>query len=213
MGTVVDATIQPDQFALRETFDEMPQAEFEAVQIVSKGEGYVLPFVWARAPDLEELDRVLREDSTTEDVSRLVCQDERCLYQVEWHSRVRLVISLIGTENGRLLDAQATDGRWKFRILFPSHDSVSSTFESCRDHDIDLSIRRVKGVVETLDRSGNELTDKQYEALAAGIQSNYYEVPRGQSLKNLANDLDISHQALSERLRRGHRRLIEQMLQ
>lgn len=212
MGTIVDATMPADQFALADTFSALPEVECETVQLVAKEDGCVVPFLWISAPDMDELHETLEADSSTSEVERLLEQDDRSLYHVSWQARIRVVIYLLGIEDGTLLDARGENGRWELRVLFPSHDSVSATYDVCQDHGVDLTIHRVKGVVESMDRGGNELTDKQYEALAAGIESDYYHVPRGRSLEELANELDISHQALSERLRRGHRTLIQQTL-
>jgi len=46
------------------------------------------------------------------------------------------------------------------------------------------------------------LTDEQYGALTAVWEQSYYTVPREADLDALAEERDISHQALSERLRR-----------
>jgi len=212
MGTIVDATMPADQFALADTFTEIPEVECETVQLVANDDDSVAPFVWLSAPDMDELHETIQADSSTRDVERLLEKEDRCLYNITWQSRIRIVVYLLGVEDGTLLDARGENGRWELRVLFPSHDSVSATYDICQQHGVDLTIHRVKGVVESIDRSGNELTDKQYEALAAGIESDYYHVPRGRSLEELANELDISHQALSERLRRGHRTLIQQTL-
>lgn len=212
MGTIVDATVPTEQFALSDTFEEIPAAEFETVRVVAQQEGYVIPFLWASAPDMDELHRALEDDSTTADVRRLVEGEERSLYQIKWQARIRVIIYILGVEEGALLAADGENGRWELRVMFPDHDSVSSTYEFCHEYDIDLSIRRVKGIEESIDRSEEGLTQEQYEALATGFESEYYRVPRERNQEELAAELDISHQALSERLRRGHRALIEQTL-
>ncbi|NHN42691.1 DNA-binding protein [Halorubellus sp. JP-L1] len=212
MGTIVDATMPADQFALADTFAQLPDVECETVQLVANDDDSVAPFVWLSASDMDDVHEALEADSSTRDVERLLEKEDRSLYHVTWQARIRIVVYLLGVEDGTLLDARGENGRWELRILFPSHDSVSATYDICQQHGVDLTIHRVKGVVESIDRTGKELTDKQYEALAAGIESDYYHVPRGRSLEELANELDISHQALSERLRRGHRTLIQQTL-
>lgn len=212
MGTVVDAAVTSDQFALEETFDAVPEATFGTVPVVASSDEQVMPFLWAAADDTERLHTALQADPSTESVTRLVEQDDRSLYRITWAAHIRVAISLLGLENGTLLAARGRTDRWDLRILFPSHDSVSATYDLCKRYGIDLQIHRVKGVVESIDRGGNHLTDKQHEALSASIQSDYYHIPRGQSMEELAAELDISHQALSERLRRGHRTLIEQTL-
>jgi predicted DNA binding protein len=61
---------------------------------------------------------------------------------------------------------------------------------------------------EPSDRFG--LTDEQYEAMACETGS--VDVPRATDLDELAAELDISHQAFSERLRWGTEMLIEEAL-
>jgi predicted DNA binding protein len=47
------------------------------------------------------------------------------------------------------------------------------------------------------------LTTAQREALTLAIREDYYSIPRETSSQNLADQLDISDQALTERLRRA----------
>lgn len=56
------------------------------------------------------------------------------------------------------------------------------------------------------------MTDDQREALEAALQKGYYAIPSEATMAEIASDLDISQQALSERLRRGHRALVEALL-
>lgn len=212
MGTIVDATMPADQFALADTFTAIPDVECETVQFVATEDDCIAPFIWFSADEMDELSETLEADSSTSEVERLLERDDRCLYHITWQAEIRILVHLLGIEDGTMLDARGENGRWELRMLFPSHDAVSATYDVCQEHGVDLTIQRVKGVVDSIDRSGNELTDKQFEALAAGIQSDYYHVPRGRSLEQIAEELDISHQALSERLRRGHRTLIKQTL-
>lgn len=51
------------------------------------------------------------------------------------------------------------------------------------------------------------LTVLQKETLELALDQGYYDVPKKASLHDLAADLGVSHQALSERLRRAHRNL------
>lgn len=62
--------------------------------------------------------------------------------------------------------------------------------------------------------SANETTqpNSTRKSGAHGQKQGYYEVPRSVSMTELANILDISYQALSERLRRAHANLIDRMI-
>ncbi len=56
------------------------------------------------------------------------------------------------------------------------------------------------------------LTAPQQEAIAEAYRQGYYDVPREISLEELANEFEISHQSLSERLRRANRVLAGELL-
>lgn len=53
------------------------------------------------------------------------------------------------------------------------------------------------------------LTDKQRRALELALQNGYYERPRGVDLGTIADRLDISKSAASQRLRSAERKLVE----
>ncbi|WP_394349503.1 helix-turn-helix domain-containing protein [Natronococcus pandeyae] len=63
----------------------------------------------------------------------------------------------------------------------------------------------VRSVVDSADESTGRrgLTTPQREALACAVRHGYFEIPRRISLEELAAELGVTHQALSERLRRA----------
>jgi len=212
MGTIVDVIVPTDQFALADTFEAMTDVEFESVQVVAHESGEMMPFLWGHAEELDVLDDALDRDSTTDDVQRLADCDSRRLYRIEWQLEVKAVVRMLVEDHGTLLGASGRNGHWGLRMLFPDHETVSTTYEFCREHGIDLSVRRVNGVDDLIDHGGIDLSEEQYEALTAAFETDYYDVPRGKTLEGLSEQLEVSHQALSERLRRGHRNLIASTL-
>lgn len=212
MGTIVDARIPTDQFALGETLQAVPDASFETVRIVAPGSGKVLPFLWASAPDFDRLESAMADDPTTKDVSRLVQDGDRVLYEIEWRSHIRVFVYVIVEEEGTLLDARVRADAWEVQILFPDKDAMSSFYDFCQDHEIDIEISRVNGLDNVISHGGTRLSAEQYEALSEALEADYYSVPRGATLVELSDRLGVSHQAVSERLRRGHEALIESTL-
>jgi hypothetical protein len=53
------------------------------------------------------------------------------------------------------------------------------------------------------------LTDSQHRVLELASRRGYFEVPRDVTLKELADEVGVSHQALSEQIRRGTGALVE----
>jgi hypothetical protein len=110
--------------------------------------------------------------------------------------------------NATILEAHGRDN-WLFRIRFNDHESLSAFSEYCQIHDIRLNVRRVHNLTaDELNRDPFDLTDEQREALELALERGYFEVPRQATLSDLAGDLDVSQQAVSERLRRGTQKVI-----
>jgi len=212
MGTIVDVIVPPDQFALGDTFGRLPDATVESICVVAHESGEVMPLVWGAADDPEELDARLRADASTVDVNRLATDEGRSLYEISWSAAVLEVFDVFVQTNGTLLRAAGRENRWELRVLFPDQESVSRTYEAWREHGVDPSIRRVNGVEDVVTHGGMDLSQDQHEALVTAFEHDYYCVPRGVTLDGLADEIGVSHQALSERLRRGHRNLVRTTL-
>lgn len=212
MGTIVDASVPPGQFALNDTFDAVPDAEFETVRVVAHDADHPMPFVWGAASDQEALYDALSTDVSTSDVRRLASNDDGDLYRVEWETSIENLVSVLVDGGGTLLGALGSGERWALQVLFPDHDAISATFSECADAGMNLTIRRVNRETGSIGGGGAGLSADQHEAILAAFETDYYAVPRGMTLEALAGELNVSHQALSERLRRGHRNLIANTL-
>lgn len=208
MGTVVELALPPEQFALAETSAVVPDATFEAVRVAAHDHSSALALLHASSNEVEELDSAIRNDSTVEDTSCLLLEDDQALYRITWRQAVEEVLEVLLRRNGTLLAAQKGTDKWRIRLLFPDRVVVSKAYKNWRRHGLDLSVRRVNGVSDMTEYNGIALSPCQQETLIEAFQMNYYDVPRSVTLEDLANDLDVTHQALSERLRRGHRNLI-----
>jgi predicted DNA binding protein len=170
-----------------------------------------MPLTWARATDPEALRDALDEDPSVENVSLLAEFDEERLYRMNWIDRVQLIIQMITNSQATVLEAYGADGEWTLRVMYPTRDALSATHEFCDSHGVTFDVERIRELEgEPAGRYG--LTQEQYEALRAAHDAGYFEVPRRSNLDGLADDLGISHQALSERIRRGEDALLEATL-
>jgi predicted DNA binding protein len=73
-------------------------------------------------------------------------------------------------------------------------------------------ITRVVSDTEAVSRDGDLLSEKQFQALSLAFDRGYFAVPRRITLENLADEVGVSHQALSERLRRGQQVVLSELL-
>lgn len=212
MCTIVNAMVPTAEFALHDTFEEMPLATFETVRTAVHDTNQPMPFLWAAAPEPDALDAALRADATTDTVQVVTRTDGRRLYRIQWRPRTCAFLRTLVESDGSVLEASARDGRWAFKLLFPDHRTVSRAYDRCQEQGIDLRVRQVKNDGDPMEGSGSPLSNEQHEALVTAFRADYYRVPRGVTQVELAERVDLSHQALSERLRRGHRGLISYML-
>lgn len=207
MATLITATIPADEFALSETLVEMPEATFDCEKLVETGDDSIMPLLWVRAPDFDALDDLLEADPTVDEVSLLTDLEEERLYRMEWVDQIPIVLRMITNSEATILSAATADEQWVLRVLYPTRAGLSDTVEFCDSRGLDfnvLSVRELEG--EPSGRHG--LTKEQYEALTAATEQGYFAVPREVELSALAEELGISHQALSERIRRGTEALV-----
>ncbi|WP_282190242.1 helix-turn-helix domain-containing protein [Halocatena salina] len=114
-------------------------------------------------------------------------------------------------EVATILSAVGSGSEWFLRLLYPNREACSEIHTVCKTYNLGLivdSIRTIDGEQST----HHGLTDAQHMALAQAYNMGYFKVPRDTSLAAVAESLDISHQALSERLRRAHQTLIGTMI-
>lgn len=208
MATIAELHIPPDQFALHHTLTTLEDARFEIERIVAHEPEHMMPYVWVTDVDPDELERVLENDPSVEEAEQLARPDTSVLYQMKWISSIEALIHMLVEEEGTVLAAEGTHGGWFLRVLFPIRESLSRTYDFCQERDLKMNVQRVYDVNEGKQgRFG--LTERQEATLKSAYEHGYYSIPRERSLSELAEALDVSHQALSERLRRSHRSLVE----
>ena len=211
MVTLLSAALPQEEFVLTETLSSVPNASFEVEGVVETCETGVMPLIWANAADHDHLKTALLDDPTTQEVELLSDHADRWLYRMKWISNVQGLLETLVTNQATILTATTNDGRWIVRLMFPAHDGVRDTMAHCKEQDLDLemiAIREMGG--QPAGRYG--LTDAQSEALITAWKQGFYAVPREVTLVDIAADLGISHQALSERLRRGIDALVQDTL-
>lgn len=213
MSTIAEVTLPAAEFALHETLEAVPDAQFEIERVVAHETDRVMPFVWATGEgiDREALDEALADDPSVENVTELAAFDKEWFYRMEWVADIHVVLHILLEQDGTILNANGRNDEWHLRILFPDRESLSATYDFCTEEDLTMTVESIYDLDgEHRDRYG--LTKTQHETLITAVEAGYFDIPQEATLDDLAGELDISHQALSERLHRGHKTLIENAL-
>lgn len=210
-GTLVTARLPANEFALADTLSAVSDLQVTCASIGASGKTAAFPLVWFHTTELDKLDAALETDPTVTAAEALVHVDDRHLYRMEWASSLRWLCQLLLTSRAICLDAQASDTHWKIEILYPDREALQETDEFCEQYNLSFTIESVRTIdPEQTTQCG--LTPAQYEAMTVACQLGYFAVPREANLEEVAAEVGVSHQALSERLRRGHETLITTVL-
>jgi predicted DNA binding protein len=100
---------------------------------------------------------------------------------------------------------------WEFQLMCAEHDDLSKIYAKCDEKGLSLTVDAIYKL-DSNKGSEEELSEIQHTALSEAKEKGYYEIPRAISMSELANELEVSHQALSERLRRAHGNLVDRKM-
>jgi len=203
-----------DSHILRTALERAPGTTVSHEDQYRTADGITLLF-WAAGGDPAAFEDGLAADPTVTNVARLADARHRRLYRVLFTAEGEDVTTFPawGELDLSLLDATATAEGWDLRMRMPDRDTLHRFREVCDENDVGFRLASVYEEREAATVSDARLTAVQREALLAAHELGYYDIPRGASLADVADHLDVSSQALSERLRRGTARLVETSLQ
>lgn len=213
MATRITCHLSTDEFALGETLNSVSGLSLTCERVAASGDEVVTPLIRFRFrdADLGSLETALAEDPTVDEYEVLAHGPGEALCHLQWSSRVRLLVRMLTATDALVLSGSAAQDRWTFGLLFPTRNALSQLDAFCTEHNLSLDV----SCVETWGGDGlnpGGMTDEQHEALITAYELGYFKVPREIVLDDVATEIGISHQALSERLRRGHNTLIQRVL-
>lgn len=211
MSILAEFSVPAEKFLLGTALKSVPDIGIEVERVVAD-EREVTPYFWAVGTNFEQFESAMETDPTTESVRILEEHDNKRFYRASWNDNNRGISFAISKTEATILTAQGTADGWQLRALFPEEKSLSKFHDFCATYDLEFDLSRLYESRNPEAVGKYEITEKQHEALTAAAESQYFSVPRGVTLEELASDLDISPNALSTRLRRGHNNLIKNTL-
>ena len=211
MTILAEISIEADQFLLGQLISEYPNLSVEIERVVPAG-NRVMPYIWGYGNELAAFEAAMNESPNVKSITVLDEFDDRALYKIEWEDPAEQLISGITQADATILEAHSDD-EWLFRIRFETHGGLAQFNRYCADHGITFRVDRVSSLAENpSDDRGYDLTEAQFEALALAVERGYFKVPRDVKFDELAAELDLSVQALSERVRRGADKVLTSVL-
>lgn len=212
MSVIGEFTIGSREFALGSVLDRTPEMSIEIDRIVPAAKPGV-PYVWATGGDFDEFERRARESPLIESLVPVDRADGNALYRVEWTEGTESLLQEISRADVALLEAYRDGDRWFFRLRFDGHDDLEAFHAYCETNDITYRLVRVYPDVERQGRTAAfDLTPEQHDTLVLAIDRGYFEVPRRITLQRIGDEMGVSPQAVSERVRRAAHKVLRTIL-
>ncbi|WP_227355892.1 helix-turn-helix domain-containing protein [Haladaptatus salinisoli] len=213
MAVTVELSLPPENFPLGMMLTAGTNLHIEFERVVPVGAD-VVPIFWAWNGDLETFEQRVRNDNNVQQLVAIDQVDDRRLYLLHWDIPAGAFFGALTTAEGIIRSAHGYgNDDWEFELLFPSHDHLTRFHNVSRDNEIEYTL----GKMQSLNNAGvsklaTVITEKQREALVLAFQRGYFTTPRQVTLSELATELDITQQSLSNRIRNGIEAIVEYVL-
>ncbi|WP_336365030.1 bacterio-opsin activator domain-containing protein [Halalkalicoccus salilacus] len=214
MALIVEFTVPTSKFALFNTLTAIPDATFELGRVITATPESITVYVWARAPDFDALEAAFDDDPSVSSFTVSSETADEHSYRMTWNEPIDLLIHIMTEQEGTIIHAASNTNSWSLRVSFPKRNALAQAQELkdlAQQNEFSLDIRRIYSTDEYR-RAQPAMTANQQESLVRAFEAGYFKVPKETKLTELADAQGVSHQAMSERIRRGVHHLIAQTL-
>ncbi|MFT4889402.1 MAG: hypothetical protein ACI9YT_000311 [Halobacteriales archaeon] len=215
MALIAELHLHGDMILFEETFDRAPNAEctFEDVHYVTRENDathYVF-FWWVTAADFVAFEEALEADPTVNAHRVLTELDDRRLFRVRTRSLrpdQPLVFPEFREHDISAIESKRDVEGLHLKARFPDRDALESFVERVGDIARHVDAKRLytdggTSLVESM------LTRKQRDALTVAFDRGYFDSPSRVTLAELAADRDVTPQTVSDHIRAGVKKLVE----
>ncbi|WP_276257841.1 helix-turn-helix domain-containing protein [Haloglomus litoreum] len=202
MSVIAEVRISPDDFELGQILDLDEASAIELETLVPSGD-VTVPLFWVYEPVENQFLDTVRRYPTVNSVTEVDVFDDRTLFRLDWDASQDHLFRCILDNEGQILGATGTAEGWDFEIRFSHREALSQYWTCCEDAHISLEMISVYNPTDPGAGPWYGLSKPQREALTLAVRMGYYDIPRGCTTEELADELGISDQAVTERLRRA----------
>lgn len=201
MRVVVELSLPSSEFELGRILEMEGDANIQLETLVPLGERSV-PFFRIREMR-DTFEEVARDHPTVNDLQVINTHNGEALYALNWDPSEDTFFEILSELDAHVLDATGKRNTWSFELRMPSHAALSAFQEACSEADVPLEVRRIYNPTKPDAGPWYRLTPTQRKTLQRAVKEGYYAIPREISTERLAEEFDVSDQAITERLRRA----------
>lgn len=209
MITIIDITVPAEHFPLTQVLETYPEVKIDLERLVPL-QNSIVPYLWVSDGEEAAIETTLRSDPLVEEVAKLTETEQRTLYEIQWTNEIDGLIQPLIDANSELLRATGSDEAWELRLQFRTHDDLTIFWRQIQRNGVEFTLDRLYNPAVPIEHG--LLSSEQQDALVMAYEQGYFDVPREISQQELGTRIGISGSSLSQRLRRGTARLIEEVL-
>lgn len=211
MSVIVDLSLPPSEFELGRILDLEGGTSVTLETMVPLGTRAV-PFFRLGGDARTSFEEQVRTHPAVYDIHVVNTSGDETLYALDWQITRDSFFQGVLSQDGHVLEASGTAQTWSFEIRFPSHDALDAFNEHCETEHVQLTIERVFNPTKPEAGRWYGLTPLQRETIRYAVENGYYDIPRRVSTKEIAEQFEVSDQAVTERLRRAIDTLVSNTL-
>ncbi len=202
MSVITEVRIQSDDFELGQILSLENASAIELETLVPSGD-VTVPLFWVYEPVENGFLDTVERYPTVNSVAEVDVFDDRTLIRLDWDASQDHLFQCILENDGQILGATGSLEGWNFEIRFSDREALSQYQDCCEAAHISLDLIRIYNPTNPEAGPWYGLSERQREALTLAVRMGYYDIPRGCTTAELADELGISDQAVTERLRRA----------
>lgn len=210
MAVIVDVALPSQQFELGRILRVEGDTSVVLETMVPLGERTV-PFFRVHG-ERTKFEKSVQSHSTVNEVEVINAHDGEVLYALDWDISSDTFFDTLIDTGANLLEARGIAESWMFELRFQSHEDLSSFQEHCAKQHIPIDVQRLYNPTKPSVGPWFGLSSAQRTTLARAVEAGYYSIPRQISTNELAAEIGITDQAVTERLRRGISNLVSSTL-
>lgn len=208
---IIEFTLDSESFPFGRATSSDLDVRVQLERVIPLKEGRI-PFIWATGQQLDGFEQHLRASELVTHVEPLTTVGDNVLYYVEWETDEETFLNGLADAGGTIMEAHG-DSEWSFTVRFRDHADLTRFHRFYQEHEFPVHIDRVSELDDSPDTEyGFGLTPAQRETLVMAVENGYFDIPRGTTLDEIADELGVSSQAASERVRRGTESVLRKAL-
>lgn len=207
MALEASFTIDRDAFPLSAVFEQLPEAAIELDRVVPTADA-VIPYCWIHADDVAALNTDLQEDIGIDGVHVIDEVEDQLLLRIDWNLDHDSILTAIVDTEVSLLSGYGDEAQWTFELRAEDHEQLADFQAYCQERNIDVELTQLHALAPIQPDREYDLTEGQRDALILAYNRGHFDSPQQATQQDLADELDLSRQAVASRLHRGIRRLV-----